>query len=104
MPVKCQRNQRNSARGASILTFQKRRLEASRLPKLVQPQLDDNINNTSNTESKSGTRYLNKSANKHCFDTKEKEYSDVEEEDETKTKDSETKTKESKIILIRPFL
>ena len=85
MPSKRQRDQRNSARAASILTFKKRRLEASRLPKPVQPQPDDNTNDTSDTEGESGTWYWNESANESFSDTEEEGYSDVEEEDETKT-------------------
>ena len=96
MPSKRQRNQRNFARAASILTFKKKRLEASQLPKPVQPQPDNNIINTSNTKGKSGTWYWNKSANKSCFNTKEEGYSNVKEEDETKTRESKTKTEESK--------
>ena len=95
MPSKRQRDQRNSARAASILTFKKRRLEASRLPKPVQPQPDDNTNDTSDTEGESGTWYWNESANESCSDTEEEGYSDVEE-DETKTGESETKIEESK--------
>ncbi len=96
MPSKRQRDQRNSARAASILTFKTRRLEASRLSKPVQPQPDDNTNDTSDTEGQSGTWYWNESANESCSDTEEEGNSDVEEEDETKTGESETKTEESK--------
>ena len=102
MPFKRQRDKRNFARAASIFTFKKRRLEASRLPKPVQPQLDkpqpdDNINNTSDTEGESETWYWNKSANKSCSDTEKEDYSDIEEEDETKTEEFKTKTEEFKI-------
>ena len=97
MPSKRQRDQHNSARAALILTFKKRRLETSQLSKPVQPQPDDNTNDTSNTEAKSGTWYWNKSANKSFSNIEEEGYSNVEEEDETKTKESESKTKESKI-------
>ena len=96
MPSKRQRDQRNSARAASVLTFKKRRLEASRLPKPVQPQSDDDNNNTSDTEGKSGTWYWNESANESCSDTEEEGYSDVEEDDKIKTGDSETKIEQSR--------
>ena len=96
MPSKRQRDQRNSARAASILTFKKRRLEASRLPKPVQLQSDDDNNNTSDTEGESGTWYWNESANESCSDTEEEGYSDVEEDDKIKTRESETKIEESR--------
>ena len=96
MPSKRQRDQRNSARAASILTFKKRRLEASRLPKPVQLQSDDDNNDTSDTEGESGTWYWNESANESCSDTEEEGYSDVEEDDEIKTGEFETKIEESR--------
>ena len=96
MPSKRQHAQRNFAKAVSILIFKKRTLETSQLPKPVQPQLDDNTKNTSNTKGKSGTWYGNKSIKKSCSDTEEEGYSDVEEKNETKTGESETKTKESK--------
>ena len=96
MPSKRQRDQRNSARAASVLTFKKRRLEASQLPKLVQPQPDDNTNNTSDMEGESRTWYWNESANKIFSNIKEEGYSNIEEEDETKTEESETKIEDSK--------
>lgn len=96
MPSKRQRDQRNSARAASILIFKKRRLEASRLPKPVQPQSNDGNNDTSDTEGESGTWYWNESANESYSDTEEEGYSDVEEDDEIKTGESETKIEESR--------
>lgn len=96
MPSNCQRDQRNSARVASILTFKKRKLEASKLPKPVQLQSDDNHNNISDTEDESKNWYWNENANKSCFDIVKERYSDIEEDDEIKTGKSETKIKEYK--------
>lgn len=90
MPSKRQRNQRNAATADSNLIFKKRRLEASRLPKPVQPQPDDNTNDTSDTEGESGTWYWNESANESGSDTEEEGYSDVDEEDESRTDESKT--------------
>ena len=90
MSSKRQRDQRNAARAASNLTFKKGRLEASRLPKPVQPQPDDNTNDTSDTEGESGTWYWNESANESGSDTEEEGYSDVDEEDESRTEESKT--------------
>ena len=93
MPSKRQRNQRNAATAASNLIFKKRRLETSRLPKPVQPQLDDNTNDTSDSEGESGNWYWNESANKSGSDTEEEGYSDVDEEDESRTEKSKTQEK-----------
>lgn len=48
------------------------------------------MNNTSNTESKFGTWYWNKSINKSGFDMEEEKYFDVNEKDESRTKKSKT--------------
>ena len=90
MPFKRQRDQRNAARAASNLTFKKRRLEASLLPKPVQLQPDDNTYDTSDTEVEFGTWYWNKSANESDSDTEEEGYSDVDEEDKSRTEESRT--------------
>ena len=90
MPSKRQCDQRNVARAASNLTFKKRRLEPSRLLKPVQPQPDDNTNDTSDTESESGTWYWSESANESCSDMEKEGYSDIDEEDESRTEESKT--------------
>ena len=101
MPSKRQRDQRNATRAASNLTFKKRRLEASRLLKPVQPQLDDNTNDTSDTESESGTWYWNESANESCFDTEEEGYSDIDEEDETRIEESKIQEEATPEVSLR---
>ena len=102
MPSKRQRDQRNAVRAASNLTFKKRRLKASQLPKTVQPQPDDNTNDTSDTEGESGTWYWNESANESGSDTEEEGYSDVDEEDESRTEESkEEATPEVSLMDIR---
>ena len=57
MSSKPQHDQRNSAKAALVLTFKKRRLKASQIPKPVQTQPDNNTNTTSNKVSKSATWY-----------------------------------------------
>ncbi len=47
---------------------------------------DDNINNISNSKSKSETWYQNENANKNGSNIEKKRYSNFDKEDETKTK------------------
>ncbi len=82
MPSKRQRDQWKNARAASLQTFKKRKEESSSIQNLVQPQLDDdkvNTSDTSDTESESGTLFWHESANERDSDSEEEEYSDVEE-------------------------
>ena len=83
------------------MTFKKGRLEASQLLKPVQPQPDDNTNNTSDTEGKSGTWYWNKSANESCSDTEEERYSDIDEKNETRTEESKTQEEATPEVTLR---
>ena len=82
MPSKRQRDQWKNARAASLQTFKKRRQDSSSLPNLVQPQLDDdkaNTSDTSDTEGESETWFWHESANESDSDSEEEGYSDVEE-------------------------
>ena len=77
MPSKRQRDQWKNARAASLQTFKKRRQDSSSLPNLVQPQLDDdkaNTSDTSDTEGESETWFWHKSANESDSDSEEEGY------------------------------
>lgn len=91
MPSKRQRDQRNAARAASVLTYKKRRLEASSLPNLSLLETDHDRRNTSatcdtsetrdttdtnHTEGESGTKFWNKSANESDLHSKGERDSD----------------------------
>ena len=81
MPSKRQHDQWKNARAALLQTFKKRRQDSSLIPNLVQPQLDDdkaNTSDTSDTEGESKTMFWHKSANESDSDSEEG-YSNVEE-------------------------
>lgn len=84
MPSKRQRDQWKNARAASLQTFEKTRQDSSSLPNLVQPLLDDNEANTSDTtdtEGESETWFWHESANESDSDSEEEGYSDVDVEE-----------------------
>ena len=84
MPSKRQRNQWENARAASLQTFKKRRQDSSSLPNLVQPLLDDNeadTSDTNDTEGESETWFWHESANESHSDSEEEGYSDVDVEE-----------------------
>ena len=84
MSSKRQREQRNAARAASVEFFKKRRLETSSVHNSLQPSIDNDKPNTTDTndeEAETATWFWNESANETDSDSEDEGSGDVDGED-----------------------